>query len=206
MSIAFNLNIGSRIHIENLRLTGSAAINGVGNPLNNHMFGNAANNVLSGLSGIDLLSGGGGNDHLNGGVGNDVLSGGAGNDFLDGGAGDDHLNGGAGVDRITTGDGHDIILFNSDVGASIDRILDFTPGVDSIHLDKFLFAGLAPGTLAVGQFVIAAAAADADDHIIYNDTTGTLFFDQDGAGGTGQIAFCSLQSGLTPANTDFVVV
>eukprot|EP01031_Cornospumella_fuschlensis_P022412 gene22412-27377_t len=48
--------------VENLSLTGSAAINGTGNALNNLIVGNAAANTLSGGAGDDTLAGGAGND------------------------------------------------------------------------------------------------------------------------------------------------
>jgi VCBS repeat-containing protein len=59
-------------NVENLTLTGSAAINGYGNELNNVLTGNAGANNLEGFGGADTLSGGGGNDTLQGGDGNDV--------------------------------------------------------------------------------------------------------------------------------------
>ena len=49
-------------NIENLTLTGTAAINGTGNGLNNILRGNAASNVLNGSTGNDTLIGGAGND------------------------------------------------------------------------------------------------------------------------------------------------
>jgi serralysin len=48
--------------IENLTLTGSAAINGTGSALVNVITGNSGNNVLAGLAGADTLDGGGGTD------------------------------------------------------------------------------------------------------------------------------------------------
>ncbi len=48
--------------VENLVLTGSAAINGTGNALNNVLTGNAGNNTLNGAAGADTLTGGAGND------------------------------------------------------------------------------------------------------------------------------------------------
>jgi len=59
-------------HVENLTLTGTAAINGVGNSLDNVLIGNGANNSISGAAGNDTLSGGLGNDTVLGGVGHDV--------------------------------------------------------------------------------------------------------------------------------------
>ena len=48
--------------VENLQLTGSAAINATGNTLANTLTGNAGNNVLDGGAGNDTMSGGAGND------------------------------------------------------------------------------------------------------------------------------------------------
>jgi len=48
--------------VENLTLTGAAAINGTGNDLNNVITGNSAINTLNGGLGNDTLAGGAGND------------------------------------------------------------------------------------------------------------------------------------------------
>ncbi len=58
-------------NVENLTLSGTAAINGTGNDLAN---------VLTGNSAINVLSGGLGNDYLDGGINRDTLVGGAGDD------------------------------------------------------------------------------------------------------------------------------
>jgi Ca2+-binding RTX toxin-like protein len=60
-------------NIENLTLTGVAAINGTGNGLGNVIAGNAAANALDGLAGADTLNGGLGNDTLTGGFGADFF-------------------------------------------------------------------------------------------------------------------------------------
>jgi Ca2+-binding RTX toxin-like protein len=59
-------------NVENIQLTGVAAIDGAGNVLANNLLGNSANNTLSGLGGNDTLNGGAGIDTLIGGLGNDV--------------------------------------------------------------------------------------------------------------------------------------
>ena len=59
-------------NVENLTLTGTAAINGTGNALGNVLTGNVANNVLTGSDGNDTLNGGAGADTLIGGAGNDI--------------------------------------------------------------------------------------------------------------------------------------
>lgn len=68
-SVGFTLGA----NIENLVLTGTNAINGKGNGLDNFLTGNEARNVLTGLDGADLLDGGAGKDTLNGGTGADVF-------------------------------------------------------------------------------------------------------------------------------------
>ena len=74
-------------NVENLTLTGTAAINGTGNELNNTLTGNSSNNRLDGGTGADTLVGGDGDDVLNGDDGDDLIFGGAGADTIDGGAG-----------------------------------------------------------------------------------------------------------------------
>ncbi|MDQ7251726.1 calcium-binding protein, partial [Dongia sedimenti] len=64
-------SVASLATIENVTLTGGAAINATGN---------GSNNVLIGNTGANTLDGGAGNDTLDGGAGNDTLIGGAGND------------------------------------------------------------------------------------------------------------------------------
>ena len=49
-------------NVENLTLTGTAAINATGNTLDNILTGNTGNNVLDGGAGNDTMIGGAGND------------------------------------------------------------------------------------------------------------------------------------------------
>ncbi|HJU05429.1 MAG TPA: calcium-binding protein, partial [Nitrospiraceae bacterium] len=58
-------------NVENLALTGSAAISGAGNERDNVLIGNSAANVLDGKEGADTLDGGAGADLLIGGAGDD---------------------------------------------------------------------------------------------------------------------------------------
>jgi Ca2+-binding RTX toxin-like protein len=76
-------------NVENLTLTGIAAINGTGN---------AMNNILTGNSGVNNLSGGDGSDTLIGGGGADILTGLAGADTFRFALADSRL---AAFDRIT---------------------------------------------------------------------------------------------------------
>lgn len=88
-------------HVENLRLTGAAAIDGTGNALDNQLVGNESANKLMGLAGDDSIHGCGGNDLLEGGDGNDLLDGGAGSDNLKGGPGDDIYVANANTDIVS---------------------------------------------------------------------------------------------------------
>ena len=66
------VSYGLTAEIENLTLTGTAAINGIGNNLDNRLTGNAAANTLSGMEGNDIIDGKAGADLLIGGAGNDT--------------------------------------------------------------------------------------------------------------------------------------
>lgn len=57
--------LGSTSNLENLTLTGTAAIDATGNTLANVLIGNSANNTLTGGTGADVMSGGAGNDTYN---------------------------------------------------------------------------------------------------------------------------------------------
>ena len=78
-------------------------------------------------------------------------------------------------------------------------------GNDLIRLKQVAFPGLAEGGLPVGAFVAAAVAHDADDRIVYNPSTGNLFFDPDGSGPAGAIRFAHLAPGLALSSGDFLV-
>ena len=69
-SISFSL--AAIANVENLTITGTTAINGTGNSLNNVITGNSAANNLSGDAGNDSINGGAGIDTLIGGDGDDT--------------------------------------------------------------------------------------------------------------------------------------
>jgi Ca2+-binding RTX toxin-like protein len=133
--------------IEHLTLTGSSAINGTGNALNNILTGNSANNVLSGLDGNDRLTGGAGNDTLNGGNGNDVLTGGSGRDQLNGGAGNDRFDYNA-VSESPTSTGRDVITGFAGAGTALGDQIDLRD-IDANVLvsgnQAFTWTGATPG-------------------------------------------------------------
>ncbi len=156
----------------------------------------AKDDVINGSFGNDILYGFGGNDRINGKTGNDTLYGGGGRDVLTGGDGFDTLDG---------GNGKDTYVFKSDPITGYDTIVKFQKG-EAIHLKAKFFAGLEVGELTQEQFVIGAAAQDADDRIIYNSATGILSHDPDGAGGIAQITFARVQAGLNHLTEDSFLI
>jgi Ca2+-binding RTX toxin-like protein len=100
--------------------------------------GGAGNDTIRGGDGADSIWGGLGDDNIGGGAGNDLIYGAAGNNTIWGGWGDDTIHGGTGRDVMAGGPGADVFVFASPahagIGATRDRIADFTPGVDRIDL------------------------------------------------------------------------
>ncbi|MBH0182965.1 MAG: hypothetical protein HP490_15160 [Nitrospira sp.] len=124
--------------VEHLTLSGTGAINGTGNVLNNILTGNGGANVLTGGAGNDVLAGGAGIDTLNGGADDDTVHGDAGHDQLVGDVGQDTVTGGLGDDRVTMlvssgnvddadgGDGNDTLALSGTVGGSGSVIVDLS--------------------------------------------------------------------------------
>lgn len=163
------------------------AQNGYGNSLNNKLQGNSAINKLNGFSGNDWLNGMGGADTLNGGAGNDTLQGG----------------------RYD----NDVFVFDSALNATgnVDQIVDFETGYDKIRLDNDIFNALNATTgLTSGQFIAGdnqKTAQDANDFIIYNSTSGAVYYDADGNGGASQpVQFIGMGVGLALTANDFVII
>ena len=117
------------------------------------------------------------------------------------------LTGGSAADVLTGGVGRDTFVFAAALGpTNVDVIRGFDPVGDTISLASSVFAGLNAGTLTVGAFHVGAAAADADDRIIYDRATGSLFFDQDGSGSQfAAVKFATLGTNLALSHHDFVI-
>jgi Ca2+-binding RTX toxin-like protein len=148
-------------------------------------------------------------DTINAGVGNDTITGLAGNDTISGGAGVDTIVGGAGNDTLTGGSENDIFVFDTAPNAlqNVDTITDFLLG-DKLQLNLSIFKGL---TKKVGftdaQFAHSTDTLTASDRIIYNSSTGELYYDADGNGATAavQIALIGVDTHYNLAYTDFVL-
>lgn len=191
--------------------------NVVGTGFDDMICGNAAANVIIGGRGYDRIYGGAGNDtlyasdkeggyeqainRLYGQSGDDLLFGGFSIDHLFGGSGNDRLFGGLQQDSLRGGAGADVFVLEYDYhGFFADYITDFSsiqgdkfelPARSTVPESEFELTPGPDGALADDAFYAAPGATeahDASDRIIYNSTTGELFYDADGTG-TGSFAW-----------------
>ena len=131
-------------NVENLTLTGTAAINGTGNAANNVLTGNGADNTLDGGAGNDILNGGEGIDALIGGLGDDIY-------FVDDSSDSITENASAGTDTVnstadyalsdnienliltgTAANGTGNTANNIITGNAADNVLDGDAGIDTL--------------------------------------------------------------------------
>jgi Ca2+-binding RTX toxin-like protein len=138
---------------------------------------------------------------------NDKLTGSAGNDRIEGKSGKDTIWGKSGNDILVGGTGKDSFTFDTKLGTdNIDVILDFSVKDDTIRLNDTVFTKLKSGKLSPECFVVGSKALDAQDRIIYNNKTGSLFYDPDGSGSTRAIQFAKIDAGLKLTAADFLVI
>jgi serralysin len=162
-----------------------------------NLTGDANANVLTGAKYDDVLMGLAGNDWLTGDAGNDTLIGGNGNDILYGGAGSDRF----------------VFNFTPSATGNLDTIADFQPGADKIQLSRAVFTALGASAtnLTASQFWSGSGVVkghDADDRVVYNTTTGALYYDADGsgAGGAVQIALIGTTTHANLLFSDFQII
>ena len=162
--------------------------------------GNALNNLLSGNSFANRLDGG---------IGVDTVSGLAGADWIAGGAGNDILTGGVGGDTFV----FDTVL---NATTNLDRISDFngTPAPvtgeqDHIWLDDAVFSAFT-GLSSIAATALRSGAGmttatSVDHRLIYNTTTGALYYDADGVGGAAAVQFATLTNLALLDRSDFQI-
>lgn len=185
-------------NIENLVLTGTSGLFGVGNALANTITGNAGENLLIGGAGNDTIRGGGARDAIFGEDGDDSLFGDAGIDYLVAGIGNDTVDGGADADEIYGEAGNDTLIggatFHTDilVGGEGDDILR--------------------GDSGLGDFDLLYGNAGNDR--FYVDTPADLAFEQTGEGtdtvyasitGAGYYLYDNIEDLVLLAETPFGV-
>jgi Ca2+-binding RTX toxin-like protein len=156
------------------------------------------------LVSIEAVIGDGFNDRIFGGNAAESLAGGAGNDTLAGGSDQDTLAGGL---------GQDMFLFNVQPSSgNVDLVTDFVSATDKLAFDDTVFTALgAAGNFAAGDARFAAGGGftsgrDANDRIVYDTTTGNLYYDADGSGAGGPQLVATLQGHSALAATDITVL
>jgi len=127
-----------------------------------------------------------------------------------GDAGNNVLSGGNGNDTLTGEAGADMFVFNTalDGANNVDNVTDFATGLDKLSLDDLIFSAFSPGTPALGTLRAGpgvTSAADADDHLLYNSSSGALYYDPDGTGPDDPTQFATLSPGLSLAESDFLI-
>jgi Ca2+-binding RTX toxin-like protein len=126
------------------------------------------------------------------------------NNALKGNSGDNILVGYAGLDTLTGGSGNDVFRLRD---LSKDTITDFSVTDDRIELDNDVFTKFTTtGKVGAWNFQINSTALESNDYLIYDKTTGELFYDADGNGPAAQtpIALLSTKPALT--NADFWII
>ena len=168
---------------------------------------------LQGTAGNDVLVGTEANDSISGLAGNDTLRGQGGDDTLVGGDGKDRLEGRGGHDFLTGGAGNDLFMFLDAPGAAgVDRITDFVRGSDEVVLENAVHKGLGTsGAMLAGDARFRAGAGithgqDSTDRIIYDTSTGQLFYDADGSGAGGSVMIATFAGNPALTATDFTVL
>ncbi|MFN3927525.1 MAG: hypothetical protein ACK4QL_09440, partial [Pseudanabaenaceae cyanobacterium] len=166
--------------------------------------------------GADKLTGKGGADVLVGGEGADELTGGGGDDVLVGGEGADKLTGGAGIDRF---------VFNVLDGAR-DEVIGFdtnTTTGDKVVLPKSVFTQLMTAPTSGDIFTGGTSPVPADftggttysginaidsqsTRLVFDDSTGLLYYNPDGATLGGAVAIAKFTGVITLGVGNILVV
>jgi Ca2+-binding RTX toxin-like protein len=165
-------------NIENLFLTGSAAIDGTGNDLDNYIAGNGAVNTIHGGAGADTIAGGVGNDTLVGGTGDDkyVFDASSGSDVVDnsdGGFDGVFFTNGITRERLSFGrDGDDLLIF-VDAGAVpsvrvLNHFLGGNAAIDYVQPD----GGFYLTTSEINQIVAGGSSGGEYDQVIEGTAAG----------------------------------
>ena len=135
---------------------------------------------------------------------------------LTGNAAANVFNAGAGQDTLTGGLGNDIFVFSTSPSAAtnVDTITDFSKvagNADKIWLDDDIFTALGHVTqttpLGASAFCAGKVAKSASQHIVYDSSTGGLFYDADGSGAIAQVKIAVIGlGGIALTASDFAIV
>jgi len=122
----------------------------------------------------------------------------------------DTLLGGLGNDKLTGGSGLDHFVLNTKVNntSNVDTLSDFESGTDKIDLSKVIFKTLgAKGVLSTDAFNNGdfTSGQDSTDRIIYNTTSGALYYDVDGSGIKASIEIAVIGNHPVLNSSDFLI-
>lgn len=193
--------------------------------------GDTAGAALFGYGGNDALTGAGNNDYLNGGSGNDTANGGDGNDSIDGSTGNDVLTGGAGddvfmflttaamgntnADTITDfGDGDDTLQVSMSmlpsayyklVNGEVTAAKAFTDQAGTVAKGDDTNAWFR-SDLKVSSLGKVQGTLTAEDRFVYDASTGTLWYDNDGKSTTAAVKVAVFEGKPELSGDDFQFV
>lgn len=152
-------------------------------------------------------------DPTHGTTGNDTFVGTGAADSYDALAGNDTLRGLGGNDVLTGGAGKDTFVFDTAYGpGNVDRLTDFHAADDSLYLDNAVFTKLGTGSLSSptqvnsSYFELREHATSHNDYLLYNRTTGILYYDPDGSKSIPQVEIAHLEPGAALTFHDVFVV
>ena len=210
-------------NLEKLTLTGSSAINGTGNTLNNTIIGNSGVNTLNGGAGADVLSGYAGNDTYVVDNNADTITeaANAGTDTVQssvtwvlgsnlenltltgssvingtGNALNNIITGNSAANSLNGGSGADKFVFDiTPASSNIDTIKDFLKGTDKIVLDDDTFTAFAGKTsIATSQFkVVNTTSALSGNAYLTYCTANDTLYYDSNGSGTGDVAFAKVE-------------
>ncbi len=140
------------------------------------------------------------------------MTGNAAGQTLTGQAGADTLWGAGGIDTLWGGSGADRFIFRETGSANADLVRDWASGSDKVALDDAAMSALgASGNFSAGDARFAAGAGftsgrDASDRVVYNTSTGSLYYDADGSGAGAAQLIATFSGNPAVAATDIVVI
>jgi Ca2+-binding RTX toxin-like protein len=170
-----------------------------------NLNGSNSDDFIQGSAGNDTINGHAGNDTINGQNEDDILQGSSGFDIINGGQGDDTIYGGANADVLTGGKQEDTfrigfapresIPTNAIDNLGVDTITDFNLDQDIIELDADVFAELADTLRADFSNAKSLAAADQNAVLIYDRSSGLVYYNEDAATTGDEKAILQLDPG-----------
>ena len=110
----------------------------------------------------------------------------------------------------TNGAEKDVYAFDTALSSAphVESISDFMAGFDKIALDKNIFTELKEDGVLSSDFFRASvdgAAVGEHDYILYNTTSGALYYDADGNGQGAAVEFATLTTKPTVSSHDFMI-